>query len=84
MQLKTALSAPNARPSLFPSSRLRVPLGESVSSDPDDDALRACALAARAELIVTRDRDLLVLVTFRNIHIFPACSAPELLAASER
>jgi len=37
------------------------PLGKSHSRDPKDDPLLACALAARAKYLVTRDRDLLVL-----------------------
>lgn len=36
-------------------------LGKPRSRDPKDDPLVACALAARAEYLVTRDRDLLVL-----------------------
>ncbi len=40
-----------------------------ASRDPDDDAVLACALAAQADLIVTRDRDLLTLGTFRQIRI---------------
>jgi len=37
------------------------PLRERVCRDADDDKFIACALAARADAIVTRDRDLLVL-----------------------
>jgi putative PIN family toxin of toxin-antitoxin system len=35
------------------------PLAQAVSRDRDDDAVLACALAARAEVIVTGDDDLL-------------------------
>jgi uncharacterized protein len=37
------------------------PLSERISRDPDDDLFVATALAARAEFIVSQDRDLLVL-----------------------
>lgn len=37
------------------------PLGKPRSRDPKDDPLLACALAARADYVVTRDQDLLVL-----------------------
>ena len=40
-----------------------------VSRDVDDDAVLACALAARADLIVSGDDDLLVLGSFKNIPI---------------
>jgi putative PIN family toxin of toxin-antitoxin system len=37
------------------------PLGKQRSRDPNDDPYLACALAARARLIVTRDEDLLAM-----------------------
>jgi uncharacterized protein len=37
------------------------PLGKQRSRDPKDDPVLACALAARAEFVVTRDDDLLAL-----------------------
>ena len=40
--------------------------------DPDDKAVIACALAARADLIVSSDHDLRVLKTYRNIRIVSA------------
>jgi predicted nucleic acid-binding protein len=43
--------------------------------DPDDDHVLACALAARAELIVTGDLDLLTLNTYQNIPIVSAAEA---------
>lgn len=46
------------------------PLEQQVSRDADDDAVLACALAARASLIVSGDDDLLVLKDFRGIPIF--------------
>jgi len=44
-------------------------LTKRVSRDADDDAVLACALAVKAELIVTGDDDLLSLRTFRGIEI---------------
>jgi uncharacterized protein len=45
------------------------PLAEPVCRDPDDDQVLACALAAAANLIVSGDRDLLALGSFRDIRI---------------
>jgi predicted nucleic acid-binding protein len=50
-----------------------------VSRDPDDDHVLACALAADAHLIVTRDQDLRTLDPFRTIRILPAREALALL-----
>ena len=49
----------------------------AVPEDPDDDEVLACALAARAEIIVSGDRHLRNLGTFRGIRIV---TAVELLA----
>lgn len=46
-----------------------------TTRDPDDDQVLACALAAAATLIVTRDRDLLDLGSFRQIRLLPAHKA---------
>jgi putative PIN family toxin of toxin-antitoxin system len=51
-----------------------------VSRDPDDDQVLACALAADAGLIVTRDQDLRTLDPFRSIRILPAREALALIA----
>lgn len=51
------------------------PLSEPASRDPDDDYVLACALAARAELIVTGDLDLLTLKTYQDIPIITAAEA---------
>ena len=43
------------------------PLALSVSRDPDDDAVLACAQAGRADFVVSGDQDLLVLQQWRSI-----------------
>ena len=43
------------------------PLPDPVSRDPDDDKIIACAVAATAEYLVTRDRDLLALGSYGAI-----------------
>ena len=42
---------------------------QSVCRDPDDDAILACALEARADYLVTGDMDLIVLKVFKGIRI---------------
>jgi len=56
------------------------PLAEPLSRDPDDDQVIACALAARADLIVSGDRDLLDLGQAHGIPILDASSAAERIA----
>lgn len=51
------------------------PLPTPASRDPDDDHVLACALSARADLIVTRDLDLLDLKTYQGIPILAAADA---------
>jgi putative PIN family toxin of toxin-antitoxin system len=54
-------------------------LDAPASRDPDDDDVLACALAARADFIVSGDRDLLELGAFRNVPILsPADALAEL------
>ena len=48
--------------------------------DPDDEAVIACAIAAHAELIVSGDRDLLVLKAHESIRIVDAADALRLIA----
>ena len=48
-----------------------------IVRDPDDDHVLACALAAKADLIVTGDTDLLVLKSFQGIPILSARAALE-------
>ena len=50
-------------------------LDERVSRDIDDDAVLACALAARAQFIVSGDNDLLVLGAFKGITIITVATA---------
>ena len=47
------------------------PLGKPRSRDPKDDPYLACALAAEAKIIVSRDDDLLALPTPFGIQIMP-------------
>jgi putative PIN family toxin of toxin-antitoxin system len=56
-------------------------LDERVSRDADDDAVLACAIAARADLVVSGDADLLVLQNFKGIAIVSPAEALGYLAA---
>ena len=58
------------------------PLRERVGRDPDDEAVIPCALAARADLIVSGDNDLLVLKAHQNIRIVNAATALRIGAAA--
>ena len=51
-----------------------------VIADPDDDHVLACALAGNADLIVSGDRDLLSLKTFRDIPIVTPAEAVNRIA----
>lgn len=44
-------------------------LTEPVSSDPDDDHILAAAFEARCDVIITGDKDLLVLLQYQDISI---------------
>lgn len=46
-----------------------VPLVQPICRDPDDDWILATAVAGKADVIVTGDKDLLVLKRFRSIPI---------------
>jgi predicted nucleic acid-binding protein len=48
--------------------------------DPDDAHVLACALAARAEMIVSGDADLLALGNYKNIPIVNAVAALRIIA----
>ena len=58
------------------------PLQEPVSRDPDDDAVLALAAAARPDLIITGDKDLLVLGAYGGIPIVSAAEAVARIAAN--
>lgn len=58
------------------------PLPAPVSRDPDDDHVLACALAAKAEIIVSGDKDLLDLKACQGIPIRTASDALGGLTAS--
>lgn len=53
----------------------------TVLDDPDDDHVLACALAGNAELIVSGDRHLLSLKTFRGVPIDTPAEAVEIITA---
>ncbi len=64
---------------IIPPKRVR------ASRDPDDDVILACALASKATVIVTGDRDLLSLHPFRGIAILsPAAFMTLLLGNTTR
>jgi putative PIN family toxin of toxin-antitoxin system len=46
-----------------------------IERDPDDDLVLACALAAKAEIIVSGDKDLLDLHEYQGIQILTAAAA---------
>jgi putative PIN family toxin of toxin-antitoxin system len=56
------------------------PIPATVLNDPDDDHVLACALAAKADLIVSGDQDLLTLKSFREIPIVTAAEAVRALS----
>lgn len=57
------------------------PLAEPISRDVDDDAVLACAAAARADAIVSGDDDLLSLKSFGSIAILTSAQALRRFAA---
>jgi len=54
-------------------------LTKKICRDADDDAVLACALAAKAEIIISGDKDLLVLHSFREIPILKPADAVKYL-----
>lgn len=54
----------------------------TILRDPDDDHVLACTVAANAELVVSGDRDLLEIKTFREIRIVGAAEAVTLIAGA--
>jgi putative PIN family toxin of toxin-antitoxin system len=57
------------------------PIEPVVTADPDDDAVLACAVAARVEVIVSGDRDLLTLESYEGIAIITAVQLLARIAA---
>lgn len=55
-------------------------IAPAVAKDPADDAVLACALAARAEVVVSGDAHLLNLKSYQGIHIINAAAALERIA----
>ena len=55
-------------------------IGPSVPGDPDDDAVLACALAARADLIVSGDKRLRNLKSWQRIPLVSAVEALQTIA----
>lgn len=51
------------------------PLPAPASRDPDDDHVLACALAAKGEIIVSGDKDLLDLREYQGIPILTTADA---------
>lgn len=58
------------------------PIEEARLRDPDDAAVLACALAARAEAIVSGDDDLHALGTFQGIPVLSPAQLLQRIAAS--
>lgn len=54
----------------------------SVARDPDDDQVLACALAAKADVIISGDDDLLSLSHFQGIPILAAAQAIKTIGKS--
>lgn len=54
-------------------------LRRRTGRDPDDEAVLACAAAAQADVIVSGDKDLIVLKSYRRILIVSAVEALQLV-----
>jgi putative PIN family toxin of toxin-antitoxin system len=61
-----------------------LPLPQPVSRDPDDDHALALAIAARVDLIISGDDDLLSLKTFGDIPIVTPAEAVNRITLSSR
>lgn len=59
-------------------------LSAAISRDPDDDHVLACAAAAKVDLIVTRDKDLLVLNPYERLPIVAAADALRMIEAAKK
>lgn len=58
------------------------PITPTILDDPDDDHVLACALAAKAEIIVSGDRHLLALHVYQGIPILAAADALQRVASA--
>lgn len=47
----------------------KIPVIKVVANDPNDDMVVACAIKAKAQYIVTRDDDMLVIKKYKGIKI---------------
>lgn len=72
-QLTPALLA--ARYRAIAESAIPADIGPAVIADPDDDQVLACALAARADLVVSSDAHLVNLKRYQNIPILEPAQA---------
>ena len=54
-----------------------------VCRDPEDDKFLAAALEGEAQYVVSGDKDLLVLKTYRNIHVVTAAAFLKILRRAE-
>ena len=77
--LKLSASAIVARYALMSEPIAPASIARTVTSDPDDDHVLACALAAKADLIVSGDSHLLNLKAYQGIPIVAAAEAVKLL-----
>jgi putative PIN family toxin of toxin-antitoxin system len=59
------------------------PLPDPICRDPDDDHVLACATAAGADLIVSRDKDLLDLHQYQDIPILASADALQRIHAGK-
>jgi predicted nucleic acid-binding protein len=76
--MRSAAGGPARRCSRLPTGS---PLPAARSRDPDDDAVLALAIAARVDLIVSGDDDLLTLASHAGIPIVTTAEALAMLRA---
>ena len=73
---ESALTTVQAAARMIPAPAIPAP---PALRDPDDVAVLACAVAAEVDAIITGDKDLLALATFRGIPIITVDEALEKL-----
>ena len=61
-----------------------VPKVEGVSEDPDDDKFLACAIAAAADMIISNDKHLLDLKSFKGVPIYTSGGALKIIRPDEQ